>query len=237
MRDTWQISSRTWISWTRVPLNTLSAIAIVSLAEGHDIYSCPTATPLLLPFFLVIFHLVPPPHPQSHQGDTSWDDDADDGVSVCLGSSQGMEPTTGGETTKIHSKFITFTTSSTKRAFGGHTRNKTIPFRWFSVGYFIFLVHCQGTIKQTSQGPSNIIVLLRDEASSSSPPLLLLLLLIHLFPFWVSPSLRVVVWLLFLTATPSSLCQRTIHRHLGGQSYYNCICECHEISGRLLCRG
>lgn len=31
-------------------------------------------------------------------------------------------------------------------------RNKTIPFRWFSAGYFIFLVHCQGTIKQTSTG-------------------------------------------------------------------------------------
>lgn len=40
-------------------------------------------------------------------------------------------------------------------------RNKTIPLRWFSAGYFIFLVHCQGTIKQTSQGLSNIIVLLR----------------------------------------------------------------------------
>lgn len=74
------------------------------------------------------------------------------------------------ETTKIHSKFITFTTSRAARnehladrdTGSGSTRrrrrNKTIPFRWFSAGYFIFLVHCQGTIKQTSQGLSNIIV-------------------------------------------------------------------------------
>lgn len=71
------------------------------------------------------------------------------------------------ETTKIHSKFITSTTSRAARnehladrdtGTRRRRRNKTIPFRWFSAGYFIFLVHCQGTIKQTSQGLSNIIV-------------------------------------------------------------------------------
>lgn len=140
-------------------------ITLFYWATRHDIHSCTTRGWRLQLLLLGLLLLLPPTPPALHivcvaEG-LDW--------TMVYDYIQGMylDQYRTRETTKIHSKFITSTTSRAARnehladrdtGTRRRRRNKTIPFRWFSAGYFIFLVHCQGTIKQTSQGLSNIIV-------------------------------------------------------------------------------